>query len=338
MAAVYSPIILGGPATEKEIKDFLRTCSRARLAVAYWGEGAIVRLALDALKRRRVDIEIICDLMSGACNPVEIGKLVKLFGKERVRTKDGLHAKVWITDTGCVLGSSNVSANGLGHEADETRGLIEANLTFPTMPSVAMRAWESWYEAFARAGSMPIDDVMLKEASKRWKTKRAARFPLPEAIDPQGSLLAELRRNPKRFRDKPFKVVIHEHVDRSPEAQRGLEIAIAEHEEAGGRGHWEAYEGWQIPGGTYVLDFEWDLTTRTAKLDGLWKILSDRPFRRLSGTSITLCTRAASFEGLSITRERADLSKAATIVMRSRRKKEITVTGEEFGHLLAAAS
>ena len=128
---LYPRESLGGLAAEREIKNLLSTCSRARLAVAYWGSGAVARLGLDAVDTRTVDIEITCDLRSGACNPKEIDKLIKLFGPDRVRTRDGLHAKAWITDAGCVLGSSNASANGLGHEADETHGPHRGR-TFPS--------------------------------------------------------------------------------------------------------------------------------------------------------------------------------------------------------------
>ena len=107
------PKILDGAAAEREIKNLLSACSRARLAVAYWGSGAVARFGLNAVRKRTVDIEITCDLMSGACNPSEVKKLIKLFGPDRVRTRDRLHAKAWITDVGCVLGSSNASANGL---------------------------------------------------------------------------------------------------------------------------------------------------------------------------------------------------------------------------------
>jgi hypothetical protein len=335
-ASPFFPEILGGPAAEREIKNLLSACSRARLAVAYWGSGAVARLGLGAVRTRTVDIEITCDLMSGACNPNEVVELIKLFGADRVRTRDGLHAKAWITDAGCVLGSSNASANGLGHEADETLGLIEANLSFPGMPQPMWAAWEGWYEASARTDSVPIDDEMLKEAHERWAARRAVRDGPLASSRSGGSLLAALRDNPGRFRDKPLKVSIYEHDGYSPEAERGVEEAKAEYKDTGGRGTLDAYESWRVPAGTYILDFDWDPSRRTASLDGIWKIVSDRPYRRLKGTSITLCTGAPSFEGLSAAKEKTALAQAATKVMRAHGQDELTVTAEEFGRRLAA--
>ena len=328
------PKILDGAAAEREIKNLLSACSRARLAVAYWGSGAVARFGLNAVRKRTVDIEITCDLMSGACNPSEVKKLIKLFGPDRVRTRDRLHAKAWITDVGCVLGSSNASANGLGHEADETLGLIEANLSFPGMPQPILAAWEGWYEASARADSVPIDDELLNEAQERWAARRAARDGPLDSSRSRGSLLKALCDNPERFRDKPFMVTIYEHDHvLSDEAERGLDKAREEYKDIDGI--LEAYENWRVPAGTYILDFHWNPTRKTALLDGLCKIVSDRPYRPLNGTSITLFIEAHSFEGLTVAREKTALHRAATKVMQGQRKAELTVTAEEFGRRLA---
>jgi len=66
---------------------------RADFAVAYWGKGATERLGLDKIRKKPV--RIICDLWSGACNPNELQKLLDRGFK--LRTKDRLHAKVYIT-------------------------------------------------------------------------------------------------------------------------------------------------------------------------------------------------------------------------------------------------
>jgi hypothetical protein len=177
---------------------------------------------------------------------------------------------------------------------------------------------------------------MLKEAHERWAARRAVRDGPLASSRSRGSLLAALRDNPGRFRDKPFMVSIYEHDGLSPEAERGVKEAKAEYEDTGGRATLDAYEGWRAPAGTYVLDFHWNLGRRTASLDGFWKIVSDRPYRRLKGTSITLCTRVPSFEGLSAVKETTALAQAATKVMLAHGNAELTVTAEEFGHRLTA--
>ena len=72
------------------------------------------------------NVRIICDLLSGACNPVEIEKLKGLDGV-RVRTRDRLHAKVWIGGNDVIVGSANASHNGLpGDDEDAANASIEA--------------------------------------------------------------------------------------------------------------------------------------------------------------------------------------------------------------------
>jgi hypothetical protein len=52
-----------------KIQDLLRGTKEAKIAVAFWGRGAVETLGID---RRALQVEIICNLDSGACNPAEI--------------------------------------------------------------------------------------------------------------------------------------------------------------------------------------------------------------------------------------------------------------------------
>jgi hypothetical protein len=49
--------------------------------------------------------------MSGACNPDVIRKLMNL-GAE-IKMVDGMHARIYWTRAGAIIGSANASANGL---------------------------------------------------------------------------------------------------------------------------------------------------------------------------------------------------------------------------------
>ncbi len=331
-----SPEILSGPAAERTVRCFLRRCGRARLAVAYWGAGAARRLGLAEAVANGSDIEIICDVLSGGCNPDEVAELIGLLGSKKVRSKDGLHAKVWITDKGCLLGSSNSSANGLGHEGDETRGLIEANLAYGSPSEGALAAWDNWYEQNASRGSQPVSDAMLEIARERWLSRRSIRDGAPNTGRANGSLLAMLVSDPGYFQDKPFEVAIYSQAELSAVAEDGLASAQA----ALGitDGSLLCYEQWRLAPGTYVLDMNWDAKARNATSPGLWRILTDRPYRRLKGTSITLCMKARAFEGLTIKGEGPKVTRLASQVMRASGENELFVSGEKFGRLLAAVS
>jgi hypothetical protein len=53
-----------------EISTLLSGARNIRIAVAYWGAKAVKRLNLKEIAGR--DVQIICDLFSGGCNPKEI--------------------------------------------------------------------------------------------------------------------------------------------------------------------------------------------------------------------------------------------------------------------------
>ena len=252
--ASHMPHLLSGPIMEAELKKLLLKSSRAKIAVAYWGSGAVDRLNIEVMQSRGVNLQIVCDLMSGGCNPDEVEKLIQLLGKERVRAKDNLHAKVWITDVGCIIGSSNASANGLGHEGDETRGLIEANVLFLDPDPSMLGSWESWFDRTVHDESRAITEEMLAIARKRWLPRRALRDGPAASSEKKGSLLNALINQPELFRDKPLCVNIMEYVERSEEAELGLKKAQKEFGDDDGK-ILEAYESWRIPAGTYILDF-----------------------------------------------------------------------------------
>ncbi|WP_421567060.1 phospholipase D family protein [Ochrobactrum sp. EDr1-4] len=69
------------------IRDMLLKTDTATLAVAFWGSGAIDKLALD---KKWKSLRIVCNLDSGACNPDEIERLMKLDNVD-VRTDCRLH-------------------------------------------------------------------------------------------------------------------------------------------------------------------------------------------------------------------------------------------------------
>jgi hypothetical protein len=114
-------IFLTGSNVVPDLKELIARADWVRVAVACWGAGS--RALFDFGKAANKDVKIVCDLMSGACNPDEVESLIGFFGDDRVLTLDGLHAKVWLTEHGAIVGSSNASANGLGLEGDELASL-----------------------------------------------------------------------------------------------------------------------------------------------------------------------------------------------------------------------
>jgi PLD-like domain len=144
----------------------LSATERAYFAVAYWGKNAAKRLGLDKNKK---PVRIICDLWSYACNPSELQKLLEL-GFE-LKTKDGFHAKVYITTNRVIIGSANASINGLGDEDKEDFELEAAVVSFDKAIIQAARVWfdNHWKTA------CEIDKPKLDKYRRLWLRRQRER-------------------------------------------------------------------------------------------------------------------------------------------------------------------
>ncbi|MGH6779884.1 MAG: phospholipase D family protein, partial [Bradyrhizobium sp.] len=166
-------------------KKLIEEGERIDLAVAYWGKGAKDRLNVTTAKRTR----IICDLLSGSCNPDEIRGLVDVSSESgiQVRHLDRLHAKIYWTPTAVIVGSANASANGLG---DESRlGAIEAALM--TDNASALKSVEEWFQSKWEQ-ARPINEHLLEEGRKAWDGGTIG-YPVDTVLD-------VYVRDPERFR------------------------------------------------------------------------------------------------------------------------------------------
>jgi hypothetical protein len=162
-------------AINETMSELVPNSDRADLAVSYWGRGAAERLGLLLSK----DTRIVCDLLSGCCNPAEIERIRQLPGVQ-VRHLAGLHAKVYWTPTMMIVGSANASANGLGDSGegtieaatctDERSALDEAAGWFtrqwdradPVFEPLMRRGWEAWKSRGPRATSAETATVIQK--------------------------------------------------------------------------------------------------------------------------------------------------------------------------------
>lgn len=189
---------LGQDLVASEIKKLALNAKRIRLAVAFWGSNAVERLGLDT---STAEVKVICDLYSGAVNPAEIRKLMKRNGTH-VRTRQGLHSKVYLFDDEVVvLGSSNASVNGLGTEDDELTSRVEANV-LTRDPTLVQRVAE-WFDGdlWNTGDTVEVRDQDLKEAKRLWECRRRDR---PEPI--QG-VLARAIHDPAVARGRQIYVI-----------------------------------------------------------------------------------------------------------------------------------
>ena len=134
-----------------------------RCAVAFWGKGALERMAGNTK-----DVRLICNLRTGGTNPHEIRKLAR----DSIRQCDTLHAKVYIGTREAIVASANVSANGLGFEDIEQAFWIEAGVKIETNSDLL-----KWFDGLWSASNQITDDELAK-AETLWRARRAGRPPL----------------------------------------------------------------------------------------------------------------------------------------------------------------
>ena len=132
-------------------------------AVAFWGRGAGQKTGITG---RAAPTRILCDLLSGACNPAEIRHLRKK-KSIKVKYRPHLHAKVWMGGNEVVVGSANASMNGLGFETAGSN--IEAAI-YLRDKKVAdnIRKW------FEREWDLAedIDEALLQTAETIWNQRQ----------------------------------------------------------------------------------------------------------------------------------------------------------------------
>lgn len=123
---------------------------------------------------------ILCDLLSGGCNPNEIKSLLELSDKDHIQILhlNRLHAKVYWTPTNVIVGSANASANGLGDEGE--LGTIEAALLTDDVTTRNNAA--TWFDGMWKKGKK-IDDAMLEQAKEAWLRRTSIPDPKKAVLD-----------------------------------------------------------------------------------------------------------------------------------------------------------
>ncbi|QHF00548.1 phospholipase D family protein (plasmid) [Pseudomonas cannabina pv. alisalensis] len=125
------------------LKQMVLEESSLDVAVAFWGNGAELHVHPDEAR----PIRIICNLMSGGTNPWVIKGFLKRAENNvlvQVRQCDRLHAKVLVGPGQAIIGSANISANGLGLAGSETAHWIEAGVHTTAIDEVA--GAQSWFD------------------------------------------------------------------------------------------------------------------------------------------------------------------------------------------------
>ena len=131
-------------------------------AVAFWGRGAGNQTGISG---RAAPTRILCDLLSGACNPAEIEHLLE--NGVEVKYRPHLHAKVWVNGNEVVVGSANASTNGLGFEASASNIEAAIYLRDKKMAGNVRKWFEGEWDL-----AEEIDEVLLRTAEAMWNQRQ----------------------------------------------------------------------------------------------------------------------------------------------------------------------
>ena len=163
-----------------------------------------------------------------------------------MRTNRKLHAKVLLQENEVIVGSANISSNGLAFEEEELEGWLEMGVLVRDESVVSdSKEWfrEQWNN------SILVTNEILDLAELEWKKRRNQRV----SIHTDESLLKAALKNMSSFVDRNIYFVIYRDSGLSEEAEAALENAKSIHsalsEKIG------CYEGWsQIPDDSYLID------------------------------------------------------------------------------------
>lgn len=247
----------------------------ARLAVAFWGEGAAERLGID---KRGGPVEIVCNLSHGGTNPKEIRALCALphVGSKRVLQNDRLHTKVYLFDEMAIVGSSNASANGLSLEGEELNGWLEANAV--VTDSAALVSLRKMLDD--RLRGRPITELDMQRAEEAWRARRhGARL----AMARRASLLDALIDDPKTaFEEDIYFAAYDEDLsDKGRKEQKEVRTQYGP--------DFGVFEDWpDIPREVPIVCF-WIGAKGVPIPDGIWKVARKKNDR--GGGSYQICQR-----------------------------------------------
>lgn len=272
------------------IRSLVRDADTACLAVAFWGHDAVESLGLD---RSGLDLTIICNLDSGACNPHEIRKAIDVAGTDRVLSDPRLHAKVYWTPAGAVLGSSNASTNGLAVE-EGMGGWAEANVLIED-PDILVEIG-AWFKT-RRASAYVIGEDDLIRAEEVWKRRNSA---APSGARLTTDLMTAFRQTP----DHPAWRRVRAAIWTGPIDARGEKELEAAQEANSALENWECFQGWNkdLKAGDWLLDV--NLSGPRARFGGICRV----PAPKIETPSLTFVRRTGAislpgFPGLKLSKE-----------------------------------
>jgi hypothetical protein len=235
-----APMFVTGKKNSKIIDQFIRSEGPKSIAVAFIGAGLSTKICGKS--------KILCNLTSGATNPREIAALKQVRGVV-VRNHPKLHTKVYVNQDTLIVGSANLSTNGIALE-DEASGWLEASIVDNDHIHVSQA--QDWFNRlWPKAENITTE--MLAEAQTRFDEARRNR---PHS-----------RRGLRALRDRGIYCVIYKEAYISGDADELMNTNVGPNWEKLGYGVYEQW-GERLPDGVLI---DYYLDGDKLKYRGTWK-------------------------------------------------------------------
>lgn len=240
------PDFVDGTQLLKQLRtEYLRTM-RADLAVAFWGVNALENLGL----QDGTGVRIVCNLMSGGTNPNEIRALRRI-GAD-VRQLNDLHAKIGIVGDMSFVGSSNMSANGLGMEGNPALWR-EANVVYGNARPEVVKMFDTFWGA-----AKEINEADLEAAAAAWARRQEGNAAVAAGRGGR-SLVDVLRTAPAELDALNVRMVVYDTVTDAEE------LAVLDSAEESARDQYGqsfgVYWDWESmatdAAKAYLVDYDW---------------------------------------------------------------------------------
>jgi len=281
----------------KEIKKVFSNNKNLDLAVAFFGKDSF-----DLFKSTKgKDIRVICNLQSGACNPFLIEKIIKK-NNIQVKTNQRLHAKTLIQKDAVIIGSANISSNGLSLEGSEISGWIETGIL--TSSSHVISSSKSWFES-TWTDSIEIANKDLEVYKKLWLKKRNHRC----INNSELSIIEAATNNIDTFHDRKIYFAIYRDNKPSDEAIEAYEAAKASHSSLSE--HIDFFEEWSdLPDDSHLISI-YVGRKYGVYFDGIYKTHHNKLIEKFEGSDgktseIILCFKEKEILGYKLTSKDKD--------------------------------
>ncbi|MFL9929831.1 phospholipase D family protein [Paraburkholderia sp. RL18-103-BIB-C] len=152
---------------EDKILKLIDSGERVSAAVAFLGDGCD-----ELLGRSTATVRLLCNLLSGGTNPKAVDAL-RAYRSIEIRHLPNLHAKVILGESKAIVGSANLSENGLTEDPDAGSGWHEAG--FLVNDRESLQTMDAWYEKLWTI-ALPVTEDDMKKARIMWAARRTAAF------------------------------------------------------------------------------------------------------------------------------------------------------------------